>query len=373
MKYLFSGLVSAQNKDSFLLAPEVIVLPKKTNDHTLASRKFTGIPSMAISKGGKIWTVWYTGKTSGEDKNNYVVLSSSTDGGNNWTERLVIDPDGEGPVRAYDPELWLDPTGKLWVFWAQAIGHEGTIAGVWAITSVNPEADSPEWSKPKRLTDGIMMCKPTMLSNGDWILPASTWRLTDYSAKVIVSSDNGLSWQERGAVNVPKDHRAFDEHMIVERKDGTLWMLVRTNYGIGESISTDTGKSWSDLSPSKLAHPSARFFIRRLNSGNLLLVKHGPINVKIQRSHLMAFISKDDGKSWSGGLLIDQRNGVSYPDGQETEDGIIHIVYDYNRVANQNVFMTSFTEEDILANDYDHRIIKVYQNIKTVTEAVKGK
>ena len=35
-----------------------------------------------------------------------------------------------------------------------------------------------------------------------------------------------------------KATRQFDEHMFVERKDGSLWLLVRTNYGIGESIST---------------------------------------------------------------------------------------------------------------------------------------
>ncbi len=213
-----------------------------------------------------------------------------------------------------------------------------------------------------------MMCKPTVLSNGDWVLPVSTRKLTDNSVKMIVSTDKGLSWHERGAVNVPKDSQTFDEHMIIERKDKTLWMLVRTKSGIGEGISKDMGKSWSKLSPSKIEHPSARLFIRRLKSGNLILVKHGPIDMKIQRSHLMAFISTDDGKSWSTGLLIDQRKGVSYPDGQETEDGTIHIIYDYNRVTNQNVFITSFTENDILANDYDKRIIRVYNNRRTVSK-----
>jgi hypothetical protein len=82
----------------------------------------------------------------------------------------------------------------------------------------------------------------------------------------------------------------------------------------------------------------------------------------------MAFISKDDGVSWSKGLLIDQRKGVSYPDGQETEDGIIHIIYDYNRITNQNILITSFTENDILAHDYDKKILKVYNNRKTVSK-----
>jgi hypothetical protein len=212
-----------------------------------------------------------------------------------------------------------------------------------------------------------MMCKPLVLSTGEWILPASTWRLTDNSAKIIVSLDNGNIWTEKGAVNISKDVRSFDEHMIVEKKNGDIWMLVRTKYGIGESVSSDGGYTWSPLVPSKIQHPAARFFIRRLNSGNLLLVKHGPINMKTGRSHLMAFVSKDDGYSWSHGLLLDERPGVSYPDGQQTIDGMIYITYDFNRTKEQMILMTSFTEEDIFDNDYDSKIIEVYNRRKVVS------
>ena len=366
--FAYSGIAFSQSNKLFLNAPEVIKLPLRSDKYDVKKRKFTGIPSLAVSKGGTIWTTWYAGITPDEDDNNYVVVASSKDGGESWVEKFIIDPDGDGPVRAFDPELWIDPSGKLWVFWAQSIGHDGTVAGVWSMTTENPDAENPVWSEPVRLTDGIMMCKPVVLSNGDWILPASTWRQTDFSAKVIVSKDKGINWFERGAVNVPKDVRSYDEHSIVEKKDGRLWMLVRTNYGIGESFSKDNGRSWSELVPSGIKHPSARFFITRLNSGNLLLVKHGPIDVKTERSHLMAFISKDDGESWSRGLLIDQRKGVSYPDGQQTKDGKIYIVYDYNRTADQNILFTTFTEDDIMASDYDRKIIKIFNSRKTVSK-----
>ncbi len=362
----------AQNNNSFMNPPKVIVLPEKGDAHSAVKRKFTGIPSLAVNSNGRMWAVWYAGITADEDDNNYVVVATSSDSIRNWKETLIIDPDGSGEVRAFDPEVWIDPDGKLWIFWAQTIGHRGTIAGVWSLTTEKHDIENPKWSKPKRLTDGIMMCKPIVLSTGEWVLPASTWRLTDHSAKVIVSKDKGKTWQERGAVDVPEKDRAFDEQMIIERKDGSLWMLVRTKYGIGESVSKDRGKTWSQLIPSKIKHPSARFFIRRLKSGNLLLVKHGPIDMKIGRSHLMAFISKDDGRTWSHGLLLDQRKGVSYPDGQQVEDGTIYIIYDYNRKTNQNIFTVSFTEEDILANDCDKRIIEVFQKRKTISKGGVG-
>lgn len=74
------------------------------------------------------YLVWCQG--AGEDYFNYVMLAASGDNGHTWSdEKLVTDPDGDGPVRAFDPQLWLDPDGRLWACWAQAIGHEGTIAG----------------------------------------------------------------------------------------------------------------------------------------------------------------------------------------------------------------------------------------------------
>jgi predicted neuraminidase len=272
---------------------------------------------------------------------------------------LAIDPDEPGPARSYDPEIWVDPKGKLWVFWAQAMAHsgawslikDGTLAGVWAISTKKPDTGTPSWSKPRRLTDGVMMCKPVVLSSGEWVLPASSWNLTEKSARMVVSNDRGKTWLVRGAASVPEDVRSFDEHLIVERKDQSLWMLVRTKYGIGESISNDNGLTWSPLIPSKIEHPNARFFIRRLKSGNLLLVKHGPIDKQTDRSQLMAFVSKDDGHSWSGGLLLDERSGVSYPDGQQVEDGSIFIIYDYHRKSDQNILMASFTEDDVLSGD----------------------
>ena len=363
----FSGEIFAQKKTAFLKPPEVIVLPEKGEVHAAKNRQFTGIPSLAVTGGGTMWAIWYAGTTPNEDDNNYVVVSNSRDGGDNWKEVLIVDPDGPGPVRAFDPEVWVDPDGKLWIFWSQAIGHEGSVAGVWSMTMKDPDKENPEWSGPRRLTDGIMMCKPVVLSDGAWVLPASTWRLTDNSARVIVSTDRGKTWQLRGAADVPQKDRAFDEHMIVERKDGSLWMLVRTKYGIGESISGDMGKTWRVVTPSKIMNPSARFFIRRLKSGNLLLVKNGPTDLLTGRSHLMAFISGDDGRSWSRGLLLDQRKGVSYPDGQQTGDGTIHIIYDYNRTTDQNILTVSFLEEDVLAGDYDRRIVKVYNQRKTVS------
>jgi predicted neuraminidase len=357
----------AQSNRTFLTSPKIIKNPESDNRYAVQTRKFTGIPSMAITAQGRMWATWYSGSTGGEDANNYVVVSTSIDNGNTWKEVFVIDPDGPGPVRAYDPEIWVAPDGVLYFFWTQTIGHEGQEAGVWIMTTNAPDLDNPNLSPPKRISDGDMMCKPTVLSNGDWLLPVSTW-LTDNSAKVIVSVDQGKSWKLRGACNVPDTDRTFDENMIYQKNDGSLVMLVRTKYGIGKSVSKDGGRTWTPLERSSILHPSARFFIRKLNSGNLLLVKHGPIQEKTGRSRLMAFLSTDDGDSWLHGLLLDARSGVSYPDGQQTSDGKIYIVYDYSRTKEQHILLTSFSENDIVNPDYDSQMIQVFRNRKIVSD-----
>ncbi|WP_375586028.1 sialidase family protein [Cyclobacterium xiamenense] len=370
--YAFSPTRAQENR-SYLQAPQVYLKGSYAPRHQADQRQFSGIPSLALTADRQqMWSVWYAGPSPGEDENNYVVLAYSKDAGESWEELLVIDPDGSGPVRAFDPEIWFDPTGKLWVFWAQTIGMDGTEAGVWTMTADLGSPGEANWSAPQRLTDGIMMCKPTVLSTGEWVLPASTWRLTDNSAKMVVSADQGKTWQVRGAIHVPQANRVYDEHQFVEKKDGKLWALLRTNYGIGESYSTDGGRRWSPLQPAMFSHPSARFFIRRLHSGNLLLIKHGPLTQRTGRSHLMAFVSRDDGLTWSRGLLLDQRSGVSYPDGQQSEDGTIHLVYDRDRTGAREILKVTFREEDVWDSAHDEAMYRVFRSRKIISSKSKS-
>lgn len=325
------------------------------------TRLFQGIPGIERARNGRLWAVWYAGGP-GEGPENYVILVTSDDDGKSWCgPKLVIDP--PGPVRAYDPTLWMDPTGKLWLFWAQSHGNWDGRSGVWTITTDTPNDPNPTWTAPRRIANGIMMNKPTLRSNGEWLLPIAIWEKPadnrtpkafqhslpeENAANVYVSRDQGRTFQRLGGARVPQ--RVYDEHMIVERTDGSLWMLVRTSYGIGQSTSTD-GRNWTPGTKSGIPHVNSRFFIRRLASGQLLAVTHEPPDKKT-RSHLIARLSNDDGKTWVGGLMIDERRGVSYPDGVQGDDGVIRIIYDFERTGARQILMATFTEEDVLKGQW---------------------
>ncbi len=350
------------------------------------TRIFQGIPGLERARNGRLWATWYAGGPDepGEGPGNYVTLVTSGDDGKTWSApKLVIDPPGQ--VRAYDPCLWIDPDGKLWLFWAQSFGWWDGRSGVWAITSDNPGDESPKWSAPRRLMDGIMMNKPTVRSTGEWLFSVAIWeRKADArtpaerrheqgeasGANVWATHDKGKMFERLGQVRVPK--RVFDEHMLVERKGGDLWMLVRAAYGIGESTSTDGGKTWAVGKETTIPHVNSRFFLRRLASGKLLLVTHEPPDGKT-RSHLTARLSADDGETWTGGLVIDERIGVSYPDGVQAADGTIYLVYDFERTKSKQILMATFTEADVTAGKLVSEKARLRVVVNQATGARMGK
>jgi hypothetical protein len=309
-----------------------------------ANRAFQGIPGIAFAPGGRVWVGWYGGRNvESEDDDTY--LATSGDGGRTWTDPLLI-VDAPEPVRCFDGVLWRAPDGKVWLFWGQAVMYQRE-AWTWAMVAEHPDREDGGWGEPFKVVPGIMMNQPIALSTGEWLL--TTEPTGRGVAQVWASEDQGKSFTYRGGADVPPAARAPLEHMIVERSDGSLWMLVRTTYGIGESVSQDRGKTWTEVAPSAIAHPSARFHLRKLNSGRLLLIKHGPIDIQTGREQLMAFLSDDDGQTWQGGLMLDERPNISYPDGCQSEDGIIGIVYDNQRTGAKEILAAFFTEEDVLA------------------------
>ena len=137
-------------------------------------------------------------------------------------------------TRAMSANVWIDPQGRLWLFWGQSVGLQDGRFGVWAIVTDDPDAAEPKWSAPRRLGDGILLNKPTVFENGDWLLPASVWK-ADNSINVLASSDQGKTFHSAARRTLPEANtRGPDEPMIVERKDGSLWMMVRMQ-GLAET------------------------------------------------------------------------------------------------------------------------------------------
>ena len=337
----------------------VITNAEQLKKYETSTRQWQGIPGVERTKKGRIFVTWYSGGEV-EQLGNHSLVVKSDDGGKRFSEPIIVVDVGT-EARSYDPCLWIDPLGRLWFIWAEFPNN-----AVKFVRCDNPDAETLTWSEEKILGYDVMLNKPIVTSDGAWLFPCAVWkkgllacgcgsdgtRLT--GAHTYVSYDQGETFSLLGTA-VAKD-RGYDEHMLLEKNDGSLECYIRTKYGIAVSESRDGGKTWSAGVDCGLGGPNSRFFIGRLSSGNLLLINHHRF---AGRNNLTAMISRDDGKTFEGFLLLDERADVSYPDAVEGSDGFIYVVYDRERGAKYNpefnydyhareILMAKVTEEDIL-------------------------
>jgi predicted neuraminidase len=327
----------------------------------LTKRSWQGIPGLERTAKGRVLVSWFTGGAKEPATENTVVLTYSDDGGKTFTtpEAMAL-PKSDGG-RTFDPCLWIDPGGRLWYIFNRGT-KDAAIRDVHARIADDPDATPLVFGPEFRIGfDGVdsafRLNKPVALSTGEWLMPVTFahhplhdwktdpkgWSQESTLQGVAISTDQGKSWKLRGGISSPPFAL---EGMIVELKDHRLWMLSRSN-PVGylwQSYSTNRGNSWGDGKASAIPGPGSRFFVRRLASGNLLMVNHHKYK---GRSHLTARLSEDEGQTWNEGLLIDERSGVSYPDGVQDRDGLIWIVYDRDRMAAGEILLARFREEDV--------------------------
>jgi sialidase-1 len=317
-------------------------------------RTWQGIPGLERTSKGRVFVSWFTGGPKEPAPENTVLLRYSDDGGATFTlPRAMAGP--RGGSRAFDPTLWIDPLGRLWYIFNRG-NKDAAVHDVHARICNDPDAKTPVFGAEFRVgydaPYSFRMNKPTVLSTGEWIMPVThaaepihEWFAGPKQLQGVgISTDQGKTWKLHGSLQAP--NWAL-ECMTIELRDGRLWLLTRTGGGfLWESYSTDRGRTWSAAQASKIANPGSRFFIRRLSSGNLLLVNHYKFK---GRSHLTARLSTDDGANWNEGLLLDERSGVSYPDGVQDADGLIWIVYDRDRKGAGEILLAKFREADVAA------------------------
>ena len=354
--------------------------------YTVPYRIWQGIPSIAVTEKGRIFITYYSGGIK-EDIGNYIIVDVSDDDGKTFKSPVTIVYPKDG--RCFDPEVWIDTKKRLWLFWSK-MAEKGE--GLYASVCENPDADEIVWSEPKLVGYDIMMCKPCVLSTGEWILPIAVWtdkqrngcfpqipneerKNKQTGAYAYKSVDNGETFIQLGSTCAPK--RSFDEHMIVELSD-KLMMLIRTEYGIAVSYSYDRGNTWTDAVDSKLGGPCSRFSITKLSSGRFLLINHYDFK---GRNNLYAMLSDDDCKTFKYKLLLDGRNWVSYPDVQE-KDGFIYITYDRERggfkktlqeayADAREILLAKITEEDIIAGKLINKQSKLAQIVNKLGKYAK--
>ncbi len=174
----------------------------------------------------------------------------------------------------------------------------------------------------------------------------------------------------------PVDNDAvFAEQMPIIRKDGSLFTFYRARKGQKFAESFDGGKTWNlgGYYPMQFSIDT-KCILKTLPSGRVLLVandvqmtekdgknvyyyidangKERELEIhKTARTRMTAYLSDDDGKTFTHTMLLCDEGQISYPSATLDKDGSIYIVYDQGRgvIGQHTIFLSRITEEDILA------------------------
>lgn len=336
---------------SLTTGANVLTAPQGAN-YSPSEQNWLGCPTLEITDQGRIWASWFTGGEWELSTGNFALVSYSDDGAQSWNHAAYAVEHSDKAVQVTKPEFWTDPDGRLWLFWVQHTGtgnFDGRM-GVWASVCAEPDAATPVWSEPQRLSDGYLRSKPIVLQSGEWIYSAFDW-MEPHKTAVYISTDKGATWTLHGkaeCLDASAGKNNLDDPTLVEKLDGTLWLIIRTDDGPYESFSYDKGVTWTHAVKSSIQGPATRMTIDRLDSGNLLMVYHDAAD----RSRLTAYLSTDDGATWQYKLLLDERSGVTYPDTVQTSDGTIYVIYDRGRTNVKEILLTRFTEQDVISGEY---------------------
>lgn len=259
---------------------------------------------------------------------------------------------------------------KRWT-WSEALGDApGARLPTYVVRSTD---DGQTWETPQKLHDEWTGAIRNMIETRDGAIVFTSMMMRHNPGRHAVltyrSVDGGQTWRPSNVIDLggAGHHDGALEPVIVQRNDGKLWMLIRTNWlTFWTAESNDDGKSWHPHGPSGIAASSAPAMITRLQSGRLMLLWNRPyaegksshplvggdrqwsaVPVSNHRAELSLAFSGDDGKTWTAPVVIARKRGswISYPYVFEAKPGEIWVT------TMQGGLRVKLREQDFVENE----------------------
>ncbi len=199
--------------------------------------------------------------------------------------------------------------------------------------------DGKTWEPPVRLSTPwcgcihsiIQMKSGRIVLVGQEIIPQ--WR---HATVMWASDDLGQSWKRGDVLDYgvgAHDHAGSIEGSVVERKDGSLYLLLRTESGFLWEATSRDGLKWEGLKQTKVSSVTCCPQMSRLSNGRIALLwnappRHDPKN-GTSRVELSLALSDDETATWSKPVIVAANyvpgGRVSYPYLYERKPGELWI------------------------------------------------
>lgn len=325
---------------------------------------------------------WYGGTDEGE-KDVSIYLSRMID--SQWTTPVVV-ADGyrSASLRypTWNPVLYQYPGGDLLLFY-----KVGSSPSTWWGELKRSKDNGKTWGEIEILPEGIIgpvKNKPVLLANGSLLCGSST-EDSGWKIHFEITSDTCKTWTKTSAINNGSTFPAI-QPTILTYSDGRIQMLGRTKTAsIGESWSTDNGKTWSAIKNGSLPQNSSGIDGVTLADGRQVLVYNHVIppagQYKGVRNPLNVALS-NDGASWYAAAVLAEKESAddewyAYPSVIQSSDGYVHIVYTWRRTNIRylkidpkelysiaivdKVWPKNNTSANLMASDFDEKL-ELYPN-----------
>ncbi len=277
---------------------------------------------MVVLRDGTVFFAYTSFRQARDDALADIACRTSSERGQSWTEPEILVSRDEARENVMSVSLLRLQSGAILLFYLRKDSR--TVCRVWMRRS---DDDAQSWSDAVCCTPGddyycIVNDCAVELNDGRVLLPYSVcdeiWTPTErLLVATACSDDEGASWHQSNTVYAPK--RGAMEPRAIERRDGTLWMLMRTDQGrIWQSTSDDRGNTWCEPSATQIEAPQAPFVLTRIPAtGDLLLIRNPVANLtqgthQGYRTPLASSISRDDGATWTNEKLLESDTSHTY-------------------------------------------------------------
>ena len=297
--------------------------------------------TIAQAKEGHLVASWFGG-TKERNPDVCIWVSRYIDGkwtpGQNVANGIVNDTTR---YATWNPVLYQVPGGELQLYYK--VGPN--VAG-WVGKVITSNDGGITWSAPRDLPEGFLgpvKNKPVLLKDGTLISPSST-EGDGWKVHFEVTKDFGKTWKKIGPINDGKQMHTIQPSVLVY-KDGRLQILCRTQERtLGESWSSDNGKTWSPMVKSSLPSTNSGTDAVTLQDGRQLIVyNHVLPNDSLTRGKgfrtPLNIAVSEDGKTWYAAQVLEDSpiSQYSYPSVIQSKDGMVHIVYTWRRKGIKHV------------------------------------
>ena len=333
---------------------------------------------------GDLLVCWFHG--SGERTADDVKIEGARRrrGAKTWSPRFVLAdtpgyPDG-------NPCMFIDPQQRLWLLYTTILAHtwESALLKVrisrdyhrtgpprWESSEVLHVTPGPEFAAEvgKRLPAIEEMVRASPLTAGQrkeaqdfldamrhhandllyrrlgWMTRAHPFVL-DGQRLIVPLYHDGFSfslmaitddWGRTWHTSTPLIGAGNIQPSIVERRDGSLYTLMRDNgpppFRLAQSDSRDRGETWSPVTDSDLPNPGSGAEVIGLRNGHWALISN---DTEKGRNSLAVQISDDEGRSWKWKRHLEydppgpEAGSYHYPSIIQARDGTLHASYSYH-------------------------------------------